>query len=305
MEKFRTLVVLLGNENDEAGELSETAILRAQAAAEYVKAHADCLVLPTGAFGDHFNTSATPHGKLLALYLLGQGVSPDRILPSTKSSNTLEDAFGVLRALTSLAGIERVHIITSAFHMPRTRFIFGRVLQDYELSYQEACDPTDSAKRVRLQAHEKKALEKIRREWVDVANFDLGNFPTASYEGLGYELRHYDNISYLAIAGAFFLFGYLALGSFPQSGGFGYVSTLVSVVLVVLFWYLYKRLANTAAAARRVLSAIERLYEVPGISSTHHRTRFPGSNMSIQRTVDIIFLLLILLLLAQLIMRAI
>ncbi|WP_425492146.1 YdcF family protein [Desulfurispirillum indicum] len=204
MEKFRTLVVLLGNENDEAGELSETAILRAQAAAEYVKAHADCLVLPTGAFGDHFNTSATPHGKLLALYLLGQGVSPDRILPSTKSSNTLEDAFGVLRALTSLAGIERVHIITSAFHMPRTRFIFGRVLQDYELSYQEACDPTDSAKRVRLQAHEKKALEKIRREWVDVANFDLGNFPTASYEGLGYELRHYDNISYLAIAGGIY-----------------------------------------------------------------------------------------------------
>lgn len=255
------LLVLLGNENEPNGELTNVAQSRAKYALEYLKEHSDYKVIPTGAFGEKFNRSSIPHGELLARYLIKNGIDQNRILPFTRTSNTVEDAYGVLQAINETPGIKEIHVVTSLFHMQRVKYIFGRALQGYNLEYHEVEDHTNDNNR-RFDKDEESKLEELKKEWVDIANFDLKTSPEKYYENLGYEFRHYDNFSYFALVGAFISFGY-SLSNCIIS-----LQYYVSAIVVIIFWYLYSRLANTAAAARRVMKAIEKLYKVPGLSST-------------------------------------
>ncbi len=284
------LLVLLGNENEPNGELTIVAQSRAKYALEYLKEHSDYKVIPTGAFGEKFNRSSIPHGELLARYLIINGIDQDRILPFTRTSNTVEDAYGVLRAINVTPGIKEIHVVTSLFHMKRVKYIFGRALQGYKLEYHEVEDHTNDNKR-RLDKDEEKKLEDLNKEWVDIANFDLNTSPEKYYENLGYEFRHYDNFSYLALVGAFISFGYsLSNNIIPLQ-----LQYCFSAIVVVVFWYLYARLANTAAAVRRVMKAIEKLYKVPGLSSTKTLPPF-GFDLKIKWLIGIIMIILIVVL---------
>ncbi|MCP4552547.1 MAG: YdcF family protein [Bacteroidetes bacterium] len=294
--KINKVVVLLGDENDEDKSLSETAELRADAAIDFLKENNDYVVIPTGSFGKHFNASSTPHGKILSSYLIDKGISPEIILPHTRTSNTLEGAFGVLRCLNSMESVGKVHIITSAFHMMRVKYIFSRILQQYDITYQELDNPLDETLLSKKIAHEKRSISRLKKEWVDISNYDLGKFPDKCYENLGKELTHYDNVSYLVIAGAFIIFSFFFTGNgHGVSGGL--------IIVVVLLWYLYLRFANTAASARRVLIIVEKLYGVPGLSSTQHNTKFFGINMRVKRAISIIFLSMIFGILHQLFVK--
>ena len=254
------ILVLLGNENTASGELSTVAKLRADYAIALLKQQEDYIIIPTGAFGKHFNTSHLPHGELLTRYLIKNGVDKNRILPFVRSSNTVEDAYGVLRTLQDRPEACEIHVVSSNFHMKRVQYIFGRVFPWHPLEYFGVADPA-YANRNRLDHHEARKLKQLDREWVDVAGFDLRRFPTESYENLGHALRHYDHLSYLALMVALVGYGYSCahLASPVQYG--------MSMTLFAAFWYLYARLANTAAAAGRVMMAIEQLYGVPGLAS--------------------------------------
>lgn len=288
------LLVLLGNENDKDGALSETAKNRANLAIELVRENSDFLILPTGSFGDNFNTSSKPHGKLIEDFLLTNNIDKRNILPFTNTSSTVEDSYGVLRYLAKDKSINDVHILTSSFHMPRVKFIFGRVLQGYNLQYHEANDLQDTIVLKKQAKHEKESLKKLRKEWVDISNLNLQEFPAHSYENIGNELRHYDNLSYLAIAGAFLLFGFLMNKKMSSCPFINITISIGEIALILLFLHLYWRLANTAAAARRVLKTIEKLYGVPGISSTQNKTRLLGINLTVKRMVALIIAIMII-----------
>ena len=290
----KKLLVILGNGNDEEGNLSETAVLRARTAIAFLNHNSDYYVIPTGHFGDHFNNFHIPHGILLRNYLIQYGVSPQRILPHTLSSNTLEDAWSILKYIHRSPSVEHIHIITSRFHMARVKFIFGRILHRYSLSYEEAPDP-QMGNMDHLVKHERKAIAKLKKEWVDISNFPPDTPSEQSCENLGQELRHYDKFSYSAIAGSFILLGFTLSNRFPENSVAPHVFYLASILLVLLFWYLYLRLASTAASARRVLVAVERFYGIPGISATKQKIKF----IRIKSTISLIFLLIALLILLK------
>jgi hypothetical protein len=292
------ILVLMGNENSHEGELSEIAKSRAELAIQILQEEHHLQVIPTGAFGDHFNTSIVPHGKILTNFLVENGIQPSKILPFTHSSNTLQDAYEVLRILSKKPDVEHVHVVSSDFHMERVKYIFGRVLQAYHLTFQEAISPVTRAELRRLLDHERKSLARLKKEWVDIAHFDLHEFPSEAYENLGNELRHYDNLSYIVVTGTIVLFGYF-LSDNTLSGS----STLVKAVaylcatfLVITLWYLYKRLADTAASARRVMIALERLYHRPGLSSTKISVKLLNKDIKVKDTVNIIMLIMLLFL---------
>ena len=266
----KKLLVLLGNTNDIHGVLSETAILRAQLAIEMVKKDDEFMILATGTFGDNFNLTPTPHGKLLEKFLLENGVSKENIYPGVVSTNTIEDSYGVLRFLYEKKSIQNVHIITSAFHMERVKFIFGRVLQKYNLEFHEAPDPKNAE---HLRKLDKKYLRILKKEWVDISTFHLSQFPTDSYRNLGNELRHYDYLSFISIAAAFLM------SAFAMSHA-GKLKILFACLFALFLWHLYQRFASTAASARRILYSIEKLYGVPGLSSTKNKMIFPLSAKS-------------------------
>lgn len=295
----KKILILLGNENTEQGALSETALIRSNLAIEKAKNDEQYMILPTGSFGDHFNVSSTPHGELLTNYLIKNGIDSSRILPFTQTSNTVEDSYGVLQYLNKHNIYDEIHIITSEFHMERVKYIFGRVLQNYKIKYFEANNPNDNNLISKRKRHEVKALKKLKEEWVDISNFDLNKFPSQSYENLGNELRHYDTLSYYALIAVFLCFTYILhnINDFKQP--YGPAGYFLGIIIICLIYYLYSRLASTAASARRIMITIEKLYKIPGISSTKNKSLIFKKSLSIKNAVKIILSLLIIYLLAK------
>jgi hypothetical protein len=115
---------ILGSPNSEDGMLSPTSTNRAAKAIELQTAHPESVLLATGGFGSHFNTSSVPHRELLHQYLLQQGAVIDPGASNDLlSSNTVEDAIMILKFSAS-QGSERCGIVTSKFHIARCRYIF-------------------------------------------------------------------------------------------------------------------------------------------------------------------------------------
>ncbi len=160
-----TIVVVLGNTNDAAGQLSPVALSRLRTALDYFS-HLEGVersrtkLVTTGGFGS-FNPSAGPHGALMNRYLIARGLPEDALLPFIPSSGTIQDGLGVARLLSETAPkVGRLVIVTSRFHMERARTIFARVLPGIEiltLSDDDLGTPDQ-------QWHERRAMANLDRE---------------------------------------------------------------------------------------------------------------------------------------------
>ena len=81
-----------------------------------------------------------------ARYLVGHGVEPACILPETNSLDTIGNAYFARVQHTDPLGLRRLHVITSAFHLPRTEAIFTWIFQlsqpqpAYHLSFEAVPD---------------------------------------------------------------------------------------------------------------------------------------------------------------------
>lgn len=289
----KKLLVLLGHRNSPEGELTAIAQSRADWVIELLNSDSSYKVIATGAFGEHFNTSSIPHGELLTRYLIEHGVEPSRIISFVKSTNTVEDAYGILRIVHELENIDEIHLVTSEFHMERTKYIFGRVLQGYLLQYHELENPREPNTVAAIRQQEKRSLDRLKQEWVDVACFNLEQFPSSCYENLGHELRHYDHLSLLSFIVQFIFFGYLM--SYP----FSFVIQWSGVLILLFLRYLSQHFTEMAESARKVMMAIEELYGVPGMSSIKTYVFFMRFNQKRRLVSDIIVLMMISMLILK------
>ena len=130
-DQINELLVILGNTNDLSGILSDDAHSRVQVAHRFVQnyEHPKCLaIVATGGFGDHFNKSDVPHGRLVSEQIRSLGIGDATLLSHIHSCGTLEDALGVLRIVReSTNKISAITVVSSAYHMARVKFLFSRV----------------------------------------------------------------------------------------------------------------------------------------------------------------------------------
>jgi len=127
---MKGIIILLGAPNDDSGNLSSVALERCQAAVHTYKLYKGFSILPTGGFGDHFNKTTEPHAHYTRNFLLGHGVTARDILESALSRFTHEDAT-LSKPIVSKYGVRNLIVITSDFHLERTRLIFERVFKGY------------------------------------------------------------------------------------------------------------------------------------------------------------------------------
>ena len=82
-----------------------------------------------------------------ARYLVQRGIPPERILTETSSYDTIGNAFFAKVIHTDPLGLRRLSIITSDFHLARTKAAFQWVYSldsnahEYELSFDAVSDP--------------------------------------------------------------------------------------------------------------------------------------------------------------------
>ena len=160
------------------------------------------------------------------------------------------------------------------------------MLQGYPLQYYSVDNPKDIHLLEAIRLQEKRSLNRLKQEWVDVASFNLEHFPSSCYENLGHELRHYDQLSLFSLIIQIILFGYLI--SYSVS------SVLIYTGIVILFFlrYLTQHFTDLAESARKVMMAIEELYGVPGISSIKTYVFFMRFNQKKRFVSDMLVLMM-------------
>lgn len=153
-------IIVLGSPNDVQGNLSPIALSRLTVAKELYQVERS-FVLCTGGFGPNFNVSKHPHALYAKNFLLANGIMPEDFLDSVLSANTVEDAVLSLKQLNNL-GIKEVFIVTSDYHLPRAKFIFNKLFENYQVSYHPAdSQHLDESAKNQLISHELQALQGL------------------------------------------------------------------------------------------------------------------------------------------------
>lgn len=154
----KEVLIVLGAPNSPSGELSDISKSRLDCCfRQYSKGK---LVLCTGGWGIHFNTSEDAHAAHAKKYLIGKGVLEHDFLPFALSSNTVEDAVKVKKIISELVDIH-LKVITSSYHMKRVKLIFQDVLKKYSIYYKVAECDLDKNLLQQLIDHEQKAIRAI------------------------------------------------------------------------------------------------------------------------------------------------
>lgn len=159
-------IVVLGSPNDENGNLYSVARERCDGVRHLHDCNPDWPILPTGGFGDHFNTTSQPHAHYLRSELIAQGVPATRFLQHAESRNTLEDA-SLSKPILTARRVRTAVVVTSDYHIARARFVFRREFADTRIVLFFIGVQTDEASceldLPELKRHEREALQRLRK----------------------------------------------------------------------------------------------------------------------------------------------
>lgn len=155
---MKNILIVLGSPNSPSGVLGDISLERLNCCKNNYK-EGD-LILCTGGWGQHFNTSSYSHASLAKSYLVSDGISEKAFLEFALSQNTVDDAVKVKEILTTLENCN-LTIITSDFHLERAKLIFNEILKEYNIQFIAAISNMDTEIFNRLVAHERKAVASI------------------------------------------------------------------------------------------------------------------------------------------------
>lgn len=160
------LIFVLGAPNDQNGELSEIARKRVETAVDVFRRSAarnrSSKIVLTGGFGEHFNTTATPHWVYARDYMGELGVPADAIDEAgLESANSVEDAVMILDYLEDHSAVD-VFVVTSEIHVERCALIFACMGPNREFQFVGAPNAQDGIQEA--VRHEKAAIERLKRQ---------------------------------------------------------------------------------------------------------------------------------------------
>jgi uncharacterized SAM-binding protein YcdF (DUF218 family) len=162
---MKGIIIILGAPNDEKGELSTIARARCEHAIKEYKRHPGYKFLLTGGYGEHFNTTEKPHAYYTKHYLISRQIPEQDILfEFVESSNTLEDA-RLSQPIVKRYGVKHVIVVTSDFHLDRTKYLFQQTVKDIQLSFSGSHTDLPQQELEALLLHEKEALRSLRENF--------------------------------------------------------------------------------------------------------------------------------------------
>ena len=154
----KEVLIVLGSLNSPSGKLSDISKSRLNYCANlYKKGN---LVLCTGGWGDHFNTSANSHASYAKNYLLEKGISEDDFLDFALSGHTVDDAVKIKPIISNIEAI-KFTIITSDYHLNRVTLIFKEILEGYNMNFIGVNSNLPKEEFDTAVAHEQKAIASI------------------------------------------------------------------------------------------------------------------------------------------------
>jgi len=156
----KEVLVVLGSPNSPSGELSDISLSRLDCCRNmFTKGQ---VILCTGGWGPHFNTSDKAHASYGKEYLLGNGLSEEDFLDLALSENTVDDAIKLKSILSNPEDL-KLKVITSDYHLERVMLIFNEILDTYEMDFVGVESNMEAEKLHQLIEHENKAIDAIKQ----------------------------------------------------------------------------------------------------------------------------------------------
>jgi hypothetical protein len=175
MPKF---IFILGAPNASDGNLSSVSLSRIDAAIAKQRQEPDSVIVATGGFGAHFNSTETPHREYVHRRLEAEGAVIDRAeAGDLLSSNTVED-IGLIVAFTESRSVDEYCIVTSQFHAARCHFIIDCLAAKHTVEVLAADDPLTLPLEAR--EHEDRSLRQLSAQGGVVVGTVLHSHPTRS-----------------------------------------------------------------------------------------------------------------------------
>jgi len=155
---IKEVLIVLGSPNSPSGRLSDISKSRLN----YCKKlyNIGKLILCTGGWGSHFNTSNNSHASYAKEYLLKKDISTNDFLEFALSSNTVDDAVKIKPILSNLNNIKPI-IISSDYHIDRVELIFNEILSEYKMKFIGVKSNLKKEKYEHLAQHETRAITSI------------------------------------------------------------------------------------------------------------------------------------------------
>ena len=154
-------IIVLGAENSTTGIIGVISKSRLDNCLEiYEKGD---LILCTGGWGSHFNTTKIAHAIYAQEYLIRKGILKSDLLTPALSGNTVDDAIKVKEIIKNIKH-HNFTLITSDFHLQRAEIIFSEILEEYNFSFIGANAPLSAEEFAIYTAHEKKAVSIIQKK---------------------------------------------------------------------------------------------------------------------------------------------
>lgn len=156
----KDVIVVLGSPNSNDGELGSIAETRLEHCLDiYTK---DMLILCTGGWGEHFNTTKIAHAVYARNYLIHRGIPAEAFLKDALSNNSVDDAVKVRQVILAMTDV-KLTVITSDFHLDRIKLIFTEILKDYPCSFIGVRSDLNQDELNRLVKHEQQSIACILR----------------------------------------------------------------------------------------------------------------------------------------------
>lgn len=141
MKEERLAVCLAGGVDDD-GSLPLHAERRVKKAVElFRKGAVNKIIFTTGA--THRGVSKFLESEAMRIEAINLGVDPDKIICETMSRDTYGNAVFTRALYIDPKGIKKFSVITSGFHMPKTKLLFNHVYpknQGYSIKFIEVSD---------------------------------------------------------------------------------------------------------------------------------------------------------------------
>lgn len=154
----KEVFIILGSPNSPSGRLSDISISRLNYCVNrYEKGN---LIICTGGWGEHFNTSKSSHATFAKRYLIEKGLLEEDFLDFALSGNTVEDAVKIKPIISKLKKI-KLTIITSDYHLNRVKIIFNEILENYTMDFIGVESNLEQEEYNALILHEKNAINSI------------------------------------------------------------------------------------------------------------------------------------------------
>ncbi|MEP1489670.1 MAG: YdcF family protein [Algibacter sp.] len=152
------ILIVLGSPNSPSGKLSDISISRLNDCFNRYKK--GDLILCTGGWGEHFNTSKKSHATYAKQYLIEKGILEEDFLDFALSRNTVDDAVKIKPIISKLEK-SKLTIITSDYHLNRVKLIFTEILKNYTMDFIGIESNLNKEKFQEYMQHETTAINSI------------------------------------------------------------------------------------------------------------------------------------------------